>query len=177
MPYSMSPSLDEMNAQLQQPQQPQQPQSQISNAAAMAGRVVKEEEGVEEPEYDEVRPEPPAGHSKKRKHVLEDEEEVIKRGLELIERGLEHLSKEKITSTGVQGLGMDYATYDESPRGPTENIRDNTMPDFDPQSRRDDELKPATGKKKSKLRTSQGEVARLEDDGVLAVENSSIDIR
>lgn len=171
----MMPSLDEMNAQLQQPQQPQ---SQISNAAAMAGRVVKEEEeGVEEPEYDEVRPEPPAGHSKKRKHVLEDEEEVIKRGLELIERGLEHLSKEKITSTGVQGLGMDYATYDESPRGPTENIRDNTMPDFDPQSRRDDELKPATGKKKSKLRTSQGEVARLEDDGVLAVENSSIDIR
>tara|TARA_R100001509_G_scaffold162180_1_gene133159 strand:+ start:5020 stop:10974 length:5955 start_codon:yes stop_codon:yes gene_type:complete len=136
----------------------------------------EEEEGVEQPEYDEVTPEPPAGHSKKRKHVLEDEEEVIKHGLELIERGLEHLSKEKITSTGVQGLGMDYATYDESPRGPTENIRDNTMPDFDPQARRDDELKPATGKKKSKLRTSQGEVARLEDDGVLAIENSSIDI-
>ena len=137
----------------------------------------EEEEGVEQPEYDEVTPEPPAGHSKKRKHVLEDEEEVIKHGLELIERGLEHLSKEKITSTGVQGLGMDYATYDESPRGPTENIRDNTMPDFDPQARRDDELKPATGKKKSKLRTSQGEVARLEDDGVLAIENSSIDIQ
>jgi len=134
------------------------------------------EEPEDEPEYDEVDPEPPAGHSKKPKKVLDDEEEVIKRGLELIERGLEHLSKEKITSTGVQGLGMDYATYDESPRGPTENIRDNTMPDFDPQARRDDELKPATGKKKSKLRTSQGEVARLEDDGVLAIENSSIDI-
>ena len=52
--------------------------------------------------------------------MLDDEEEVIKRGLDLIERGLEHLTKEKITSTGVQGLGMDYATPDESPRGPTQ---------------------------------------------------------
>ena len=134
------------------------------------------EQDTEEPEYDEVEPEPPAGHSKKPKKVLEDEEEVIKRGLDLIERGLEHLAKEKITSTGVQGLGMDYATPDESPRGPTQNIRDNTMPDFDPQARADDELKPATGKKTKRLRSSKGETARLEDDGVIAIENSSIDI-
>ena len=86
---------------------------------------------------------------KKPKKVLEEEEEVIKRGLDLIERGLEHLV-EKITSTGVQGLGIGYATPDESPRGPTtQNIRDNTMPDFDPQARSDDELKPATAKKPS----------------------------
>jgi len=142
---------------------------------AKATWLLKRDE--EEPEYDEVDPEPPAGHSKKPKKVLEEEEEVIKRGLELIERGLEHISKEKITSTGVQGLGMDYATPDESPRGPTQNIRDDTMPDFDPQSRTDDELKPATKKKTKRLRTSQGEIARLEDDGVIAIENSSIDIQ
>ena len=135
------------------------------------------EEDVEEPEYDEVEPEPPAGHSKKRKHVLDEEEEVIKRGLDLIERGLEHLAKEKITSTGVQGLGMDYATPDESPRGPTQNIRDNTMPDFDPQARADDELKPATAKKTKRLRTNQGENATLEEDGVIVVNDSSLDIR
>ena len=142
---------------------------------AKAAWLLKRDE--EEPEYDEVVPEPPAGHSKKPKKVLEEEEEVIKRGLELIERGLEHISKEKITSTGVQGLGMDYATPDESPRGPTQNIRDDTMPDFDPQSRTDDELKPATKKKTKRLRTSQGETARLEDDGVVAIEDSSIDIQ
>lgn len=130
----------------------------------------------EDPEYDEVDPEAPAGHTKKPKKVLEDEEELIKRGLELLERGLDNLSKEKITSTGVQGLGIGYASLDSSPKGPTENIRDDTMPDFDPQSRRDDEIKPATSKKKSRLRTSQGETATLEDEGVVAVENSSIDI-
>ena len=97
-------------------------------------------------------------------------------GLDLIERGLEHLVKEKITSTGVQGLGIGYATPDESPRGPTQNIRDNTMPDFDPQARSDDEEKPATSKKTKRLRTSEGEVATLEDNGVIAIENSSLDI-
>ena len=137
--------------------------------------MLKREES-EEPEYDEVKPEPPAGHSKKPKKVLEEEEEVIKRGLELMERGLEHLTKEKITSTGVQGLGIGYASLDHSPRGPTENIRDDTMPDFDPQARRDDELKPATKKKTKKLRTSQGETASLEDDGVIAIDKGSIDI-
>ncbi len=142
---------------------------------AKAAWLLKEED-VEEPEYDEVEPEPPAGHSKKRKHVLEEEEEVIKRGLDLIERGLEHLAKEKITSTGVQGLGMDYATPDESPRGPTQNIRDNTMPDFDPQARADDELKPATAKKTKRLRSNRGETARLEDEGVIAIEKGSLDI-
>ena len=136
------------------------------------------EEPEDEPEYDEVDPEPPAGHSKKPKKVLDDEEEVIKRGLELVERGLEHLAKEKITSTGVQGLGLDYAGADvESPRGPTENIRDDTMPDFDPQARRDDEVKPAKGKRTKRLRSTEGETATLEDDGVIAVENSSFDIQ
>ena len=134
------------------------------------------DEDADEPEYEEVDPEPPAGHSKKRKKVLDEEEEVIKRGLELMERGLEHLTKEKITSTGVQGLGIGYASLDDSPRGPTENIRDDTMPDFDPQARRDDEEKPAQGKKTKRLLSTEGEEATLEDDGVVVVDDSSIDI-
>ena len=125
---------------------------------------------MEEPEYDEVKPEPPAGHSKKPKKVLEEEEEVIKRGLELVERGLEQLSKEKITSTGVQGLGIGYATPDAHPKGPTENINDDTLPDFDPAARKDDELKPATEKKTKRLRSTEGEEAVLEDDGVVALQ-------
>jgi hypothetical protein len=127
----------------------------------------QEEEG--EPEYDEVNPEKPAGHVKKPKKVLEEEEEIIKRGLELMERGLEHLSKEKITSTGVQGLGIGYATPDEHPRGPTQNINDNTLPDFDPAAREDSEEKPATAKKTKRLLSTEGEEAVLEDDGVIAV--------
>lgn len=132
-----------------------------------AALLLKEEEG--EPEYDEVNPEKPAGHVKKPKKVLDEEEEIIKRGLELMERGLEHLSKEKITSTGVQGLGIGYATPDEHPRGPTQNINDNTLPDFDPAAREESDEKPATSKKTKRLLSSEGEEAVLEDDGVIAL--------
>ena len=132
--------------------------------------LLLKEKAEEEPEYDEVKPEPPAGHSKKRKKVLEEEEEVIKRGLELAERGLEHLAKEKITSTGVQGLGIGYATPDEHPRGPTQNINDETLPDFDPAAREDNEEKPATAKKTKRLRSTEGEEAVLEDGGVVALQ-------
>jgi hypothetical protein len=132
-----------------------------------AALLLKEEEG--EPEYDEVSPEAPAGHTKKPKKVLEEEEEVIKRALQIIERGLEHLSKEKITSTGVQGLGIGYATPDEHPRGPTQNINDNTLPDFDPAAREENEEVPATAKKTKRLRSTEGEEAVLEDDGVIAL--------
>ena len=51
------------------------------------------------------------------------------------------------------------------------------MPDFDPQARTDDELKPATAKKTKRLRTNQGENATLEEDGVIVVNDSSLDIR
>ena len=134
-----------------------------------AAAMLLKEEAEDEPEYDEVNPEPPAGHSKKPKKVLDEEEEVIKRGLDVLERALDHLSKEKITSTGVQGLGIGYATPDESPRGPTQNINDDTMPDFDPAARDDSDIKPPTAKKTKRLRTDRGEEARLTDDGTLQV--------
>ena len=41
----------------------------------------------------------------------------------------------------------------------------------------DDELKPATAKKNKRLRTNQGEGATLEEDGVIVVNDSSLDIR
>ena len=118
----------------------------------------------------EVTPELPAGHSKKRKHILSEEEEIIKRGLEVLERGLERLNKEKITMTGVEGLGIDYAGADvESPRGPTSNINDDTMPDFDP-SEREYKEKPATAsKKETRIRTTEGEEGVTDNRGNVTI--------
>ena len=106
----------------------------------------------------EVDPEAPAGHTKERKKVLPKEEEVIKRGLEMAELMLERVSKEKITHTGVEGLGIDYAGADvESPRGPTTNMNDDTLPDFDPSSREYKEKRATTDKKPKVIRTTAGE--------------------
>lgn len=117
-----------------------------------------------------VDPEAPAGHTKERKEILPKEEEIIKQGLELLERGLERLKKEKITYTGVEGLGVDYADADvESPRGPTTNMNDDTLPDFDPASR-DYKEKPAkTDKKEKVIRTTAGEEAITDNKGNITI--------
>tara|TARA_R110002110_G_scaffold181442_2_gene387758 strand:+ start:449 stop:6658 length:6210 start_codon:yes stop_codon:yes gene_type:complete len=118
----------------------------------------------------EVKPEVPAGHTKKRKHILPEEEEIIKRGLEVVERGLEQLSKEKITFTGVEGLGIDYAGADvESPRGPTSNMNDDTMPDYDPSSRDYNEKPPTSRNKKTRVRTTEGEEGITDNRGNLTI--------
>lgn len=118
----------------------------------------------------EVKPEAPAGHTKKRKEVLPEEEEIIKRGLEMAELMLDRVSKEKITSTGVEGLGINYAGADvESPRGPTTNMTDDTNLDFDP-SARDYKEKPATTDKKStRIRTTEGEEAVTDNRGNITI--------
>ena len=132
----------------------------------------EEEKMVEEDDDDdsEVQPEAPAGHTKERKKILPQEEEVIKRGLEVLERGLDQLNKEKITHTGPEGLGIDYAGADvESPRGPTTNINDDTMPDFDPASR-DYKEKPAQSKKKkARIRTTAGEEGITDNRGNITI--------
>ena len=118
----------------------------------------------------EVKPEVPAGHTKKRKHILPEEEEIIKRGLEMTELMLERISKEKITHTGVEGLGIDYAGADvESPRGPTENINDDTLPDFDPASREYKEKRATTDKKSKVIRTTAGEEATTDNKGNITI--------
>ena len=118
----------------------------------------------------EVEPEVPAGHTKKRKHILPEEEEIIKRGIELIERGIERLAKEKITSTGIEGLGINYGGADvESPRGPTTNMTDDTNLDFDPAAR-DYKEKPATKHKKdTRIRTTEGEEAITDNHGNITI--------
>ena len=115
---------------------------------------------------DEVKPEEPAGHRKERKKILPKEEEIIKRGLELLER----LRKEKITHTGVEGLGVDFADADvESPRGPTTNINDDTMPDFDPAAREYKEKPAKTDKKSKRIRTTEGEEAITDHRGNITI--------
>jgi len=121
-------------------------------------------------EEKEVEPEVPAGHTKKRKQILSEEEEIIKRGLQVLERSLERLSKEKITSTGVQGLGLDYGDADvESPRGPTTNMNDDTLPDFDPASREYKEKPAETNKKPTRIRTTEGEEATTDNRGNITI--------
>jgi hypothetical protein len=147
--------------------------------SACATILLKEsEDKMIEPEYDEedeVKPEAPAGHTKDRKHVLPKEEEVIKRGLEMIERGLDRLQKEKITHTGVEGLGIDFADADvSSPRGATENINDDTLPDFDPASREYKEKPAKTKKKTARIRTTAGEEGITDNRGNLTIDQARI---
>mgnify|MGYP003670361805 FL=1 len=118
----------------------------------------------------EVKPELPAGHSKKRKEVLPEEEEIIKRGLEMAELMLERVSKEKITSTGVEGLGINYAGADvESPRGPTTNMTDDTNLDFNPSDRDYKEKAATTKKKTTHIRTTEGEEAITDNRGNVTI--------
>ena len=118
----------------------------------------------------EVKPELPAGHTKKRKEVLPEEEEIIKRGLEMAELMLERVSKEKITSTGVEGLGINYAGADvESPRGPTTNMTDDTNLDFNPSDRDYKEKAATTKKKTTHIRTTEGEEAITDNRGNVTI--------
>ena len=142
------------------------PHWELFASALLKEKMVEEDDDDD----DEVEPEAPAGHTKERKKILPEEEEVIKRGLGLIERGLEHLTKEKITHTGVEGLGIDYAGADvESPRGPTENINDDTMPDYDPASRDYKESPAKTKKKKTRIRTTAGEEGVTDNEGNVTI--------
>ena len=118
----------------------------------------------------EVKPEAPAGHTKKRKEVLPEEEEIIKRGLEMAELMLDRVSKEKITSTGVEGLGINYAGADvESPRGPTTNMTDDTNLDFNPSDRDYKEKAATTKKKTTHIRTTEGEEAITDNRGNVTI--------
>ena len=63
-----------------------------------------------------------------------------KKGLEIIERALDILTKEKMTWTGPKGLGIDMATPDMSPRGPTSLRDESNLPDWDGRPRPGEEL-------------------------------------
>jgi len=66
----------------------------------------------------------------------EDENRLLKpdekkKALSLIIRALDRISKEKMTSTGVQGLGIGVGTPNSAPTGPTKLRDDSTLPDYD----------------------------------------------
>ena len=63
---------------------------------------------VNRDEDDEVKPEEPAGHRKERKKILPKEEEIIKRGLELLER-LRKEENNKTPATQVSELQLQHA--------------------------------------------------------------------
>ena len=90
-----------------------------------------------------------------------------KKALEIIVRTLDKISKEKMTWTGPKGLGIDLATPQESPRGPTQLRNESTLPDFDGEKKNHDEIKE---KKKDRLnhikvQTDEGENLSIDYDG------------
>ena len=81
-----------------------------------------------------------------------------KKGLELIERALDILAKERMSWTGAKGLGIDMATPDMSPRGPTSLRDESTLPDWDGRPRPGEELeKPYIREKKARKSRSNDE--------------------
>ena len=76
---------------------------------------------------------------------------TTKKALEIISRVLDQLSKEKITWTGPKGLGIDLATPNESPSGPTRLASEETLPDYDGRKRSDEkEIQPKSNENEKK---------------------------
>ena len=108
-------------------------ESQIDYWSPLAAVLLRSER---EGEKEDIEPEPPANHDKKPKKVIPKRDrllkdpEVLKTVVVALE-AVENMLKEKITWTGPKGLGIDYATPVESPRGPTEVTEPHNLPDHD----------------------------------------------
>ena len=84
------------------------------------------------------------------------------KALEIALKALDTIAKEKMTWTGAKGLGIDFGTPDESPRGPTKLRDESTLPDFDMRPRPgEDPEKPMSNNKKGKHKL---EHAKLQTD-------------
>ena len=99
----------------------------------------------------------------------EDENNILKpedkkKALELIVRALDAIAKEKMTWTGPKGLGIDLATPQSSPTGPTKLRDEATLPDFDGERK-------ITGKSKRPVKEPLNHIKLQTDEG----ENISID--
>jgi len=99
----------------------------------------------------------------------DDEERILKpnqtkKALQLIERALDKISKEKLTWTGPKGLGIDVGTPQESPHGPTKLTDEANLPDYDGD-------KVNTGKRKEEEKERLNHIKVTTDEG----ENYSID--
>ena len=56
--------------------------------------------------------------------------EELLRGFALALRALDLIAKERVTSTGARGMGLDHGTPVESPRGPTKLVNESALPDL-----------------------------------------------
>ena len=92
--------------------------------------------------------------------------EKKKKALELIERALDIISKEKMTWTGPKGLGIDVGTPQESPRGPTKLTDEKTLPDFDGEKEGKSKVKDKSKDRLNhiKLQTEEGENISIDYD-------------
>ena len=61
--------------------------------------------------------------------------EELLRGFALALRALDLIAKERVTSTGARGMGLDHGTPVESPRGPTKLVNESALPDWDMRER------------------------------------------
>lgn len=89
-----------------------------------------------------------------------------KKALEIIERALDIISKEKMTWTGPKGLGIDVGTPQESPRGPTKLTDEETLPDFDGKKENKSNIKDKSKERLNhiKLQTEEGENISIDYD-------------
>ena len=62
------------------------------------------------------------------------EEELTIKAATLAAKLMDRITKERMTSVGIEGLAFNHATPDSSPRGPTTIDGGATMPDWDPGS-------------------------------------------
>ena len=141
--------------------------------APIAGAMLKGMDcGLEEEKKEEVHESEedaePLIEPKKIKDTFQkpgDDEETIKRALNVAIRALDILNKERTTSTGARGMGVDFGTPVESPRGPTRLVNESAVPDWDMRPRPStDPEKPWEKKAKENGKTQDGVHEVLETD-------------
>lgn len=148
--------------------------SPVAGAMLKAGLDVAEKEEVHESEGDGkplISPKKVEGTdfwNKKQKR------RVLVKGLELLDRMVKSgVGLVGVSSSGAKGLGIDYATPNESPMGPTNLHDEKTMPDFDNRKRpgEDSTIEPGTEDVKAPkhmvIPIKEGELEVTEDSAVI----------
>ena len=114
----------------------------------------------EEEQAERIEEESAGVLNQKEKNILLKPKMV--KALEVVLRALDTIAKERMTWTGPKGLGIDFGTPMESPRGPTKLKDESTLPDYDMRPRPgEDPEKPMLANKKGKHKL---EHAKLQTD-------------
>ena len=148
--------------------------SPVAGAMLKAGLDVAEKEEVHESEGDAE----PLIEPKRVKDTdwwdKNEKRKVLVKGLELLDRMVKSgVGLVGVSSSGAKGLGIDYATPNESPMGPTNLHDEKTMPDFDNRKRpgEDSTIEPGTEDVKPPkhmvIPIEEGELEITEDSAVI----------